>query len=379
MRKIKLFVYRVNKHYSLSDLNIPKSQYLDLIEAAYKPSIMYQHYLHHDFFEVVGDHEAADFIIFPLNLSSLIYRSGIFGDYKSFSDINDPDGNQKVLSFLYKLPYFNTHQEKHLLLSAHDWDGPYDVSCIVAGNCMSKYSGVRHISLPFEVKDIGCREDKTGIRYFTNFLGYYGSHQSRLELANSLVSFVNSGGEDLSICLQFNDRFYPRLPEEDREKKRTEFLDVMNESLTTLCPRGSGFNSIRFFETMCMGRVPILISDGCELPLEGEIDWDSLILRIDEGDIADIGPILEEFSVRYDPNRLWKMGIKNRIVWETYPAAVNDSQDILYLPVKVPRGNVRVGRKAPRHKAFEHELARRRDFFDEMTHWLIYFAGDGIL
>lgn len=50
-----------------------------------------------------------------------------------------------------------------------------------------------------------------------------------------------------------------------------------------------------------MERVPILIADGCELPLEEEIDWDSLILRVDEADIGNIGSILEEFSSHLSP------------------------------------------------------------------------------
>ncbi len=323
MKKIKLFIYKVNKHYSLSDFTIPPSKYLTLSDAAYTPKIC-REFMHDAFFEIVDYHEAADFIIFPLDLYSLIYRCGIIGDYTSFSHMNDPHGNQNVLSFLYKLPYFKTHQKKHLLFNGHDWDGPYDVSCIIAGHSLSKYSTVPHLSLPFILEDIRYEKNETNIKYFTNFVGYYSSHPLRGKLEKSLVGFLESGGGDPPIYLRFNDTFHPYLACEERGKRRSEFLEAMGASLTTLCPRGTGFNSVRFFETMCMGRVPILISDGCELPLEGEIDWDSLILRIDEGDIDNIGPILKELSKKFDAHQLLRMGARNRLVWETYmqPSAV---------------------------------------------------------
>ncbi|MGC8490864.1 MAG: exostosin domain-containing protein [Syntrophobacteraceae bacterium] len=316
MRKIKLLVYRVNKHYSLSDFTISKSEYLHFPDAVYKPTI-YQGFLNDDYFEIVDDPDAAEFILFPLDLYSIIYRCGIYGDYKSFFNINDPDGHKKILSLLYKLPYFATHQEKHLLFNGHDWDGPYNVRCIVAGPSLSTYSGVRHITLPFLIDDLRYGLDRTDIKYFTNFVGYYSSHPLRGKLAQSLVSYLECN-TDLPIYVRFNGTFHPQLACEERIKRRNEFLKAMAASLTTLCPRGTGFNSARFFETMCMGRVPILISDGCELPSAGEIDWDSLILRIDEGEIDNIGSILRKFSTKFDAHQLARMGIKNRIVWETY-------------------------------------------------------------
>jgi hypothetical protein len=36
-----------------------------------------------------------------------------------------------------------------------------------------------------------------------------------------------------------------------------------------LCPRGVASNTIRFFESLMFGRIPVLVSDDAKLPLEG--------------------------------------------------------------------------------------------------------------
>jgi len=67
-----------------------------------------------------------------------------------------------------------------------------------------------------------------------------------------------------------------------------------------------------------MGRIPILISDNCTLPLEDSIDWDSCILRISEDGVKNIGNILESFMSKYDNPALMRMFVRNRLTWEKF-------------------------------------------------------------
>jgi glycosyltransferase involved in cell wall biosynthesis len=68
---------------------------------------------------------------------------------------------------------------------------------------------------------------------------------------------------------------------------KTNYYNLMLlKSKFTLCPSGSGPNSIRFWEALAVGSIPILLSDTLELPYH-EL-WDEAIIRIPEKDLEKI-------------------------------------------------------------------------------------------
>jgi hypothetical protein len=72
-------------------------------------------------------------------------------------------------------------------------------------------------------------------------------------------------------------------------KKRTdEMIQMIRNTFITISPRGAGMNSMRFFETLSFGRIPLLISDDCVLPFENRIDYKNIIYRINENEIKKI-------------------------------------------------------------------------------------------
>lgn len=66
-----------------------------------------------------------------------------------------------------------------------------------------------------------------------------------------------------------------------RQKSTQEFFSNLVGSAYTLCMRGSGNFSVRFYESLACGRIPILIDTDVVLPLENIIDWDNTICRVD--------------------------------------------------------------------------------------------------
>lgn len=61
---------------------------------------------------------------------------------------------------------------------------------------------------------------------------------------------------------------------------RQEFIDNLRRNAYALCVRGADNYSWRFYEALSLGKIPILIDTRCILPLENEIAWDELILRV---------------------------------------------------------------------------------------------------
>lgn len=73
-----------------------------------------------------------------------------------------------------------------------------------------------------------------------------------------------------------------------------DFLNLIKESRFVLCPRGRGYQSLRFYETLMMNRVPIFITDknDTKLPLDWIINWKDAIFIIN--DLNNLNKKLEE-------------------------------------------------------------------------------------
>ena len=74
-----------------------------------------------------------------------------------------------------------------------------------------------------------------------------------------------------------------------------EYNKILLESRYSLCPSGSGPNSIRLWESLAVGSIPILLADTLELP-EHKL-WDKAILRIEEKKYKEIPNILSKISI----------------------------------------------------------------------------------
>ena len=80
----------------------------------------------------------------------------------------------------------------------------------------------------------------------------------------------------------------------DPTQSRREYLENMLDSDFVLCPKGDGNYSVRFYEALSLGRIPILIDTDIVLPLEAVVDY-SCILRVSHRDIVRLGDIVADF------------------------------------------------------------------------------------
>lgn len=100
-----------------------------------------------------------------------------------------------------------------------------------------------------------------------------------LELTDARAVVVDSSGRDF---------FGPESMVLAEARKR--YVDLVARSKFVLCPRGAGTSSIRLFETLAAGRVPVIISDDWVPP--AGIDWHACSVRVPERDVSSIGQLL---------------------------------------------------------------------------------------
>ena len=78
----------------------------------------------------------------------------------------------------------------------------------------------------------------------------------------------------------------------DFENRRARFREVLLRSRFVFCPRGRGTSSIRLYETLAAGRVPVIVSDDWVQP-RGP-NWDDFSIRWPEGRVKGLVETIEE-------------------------------------------------------------------------------------
>jgi len=117
----------------------------------------------------------------------------------------------------------------------------------------------RHILLPFwTIDDNHLIEEK---KYLTNLVCEF-NNQIRRNLRASL-----SGKPNILISERIDFDLYRK---------------TLSESSFTLCPKGLGLSSYRFFESFHLNTIPVLFADDVVLPYEDDIDYNKIIIRIPE-------------------------------------------------------------------------------------------------
>ena len=71
---------------------------------------------------------------------------------------------------------------------------------------------------------------------------------------------------------------------EVQKRAREEFYKNITNNLFTLCIRGWGNYSYRFCQTICLGRIPVLINTDCSLPFEEIFDYKNNIVIVEPGE-----------------------------------------------------------------------------------------------
>jgi hypothetical protein len=85
-----------------------------------------------------------------------------------------------------------------------------------------------------------------------------------------------------------------KTAELDLAQARSEYIENILGSDLVLCAKGDGNFSVRFFEALSLGRVPLLIDTDCPLPLSGLINYDEFIVRVDYRELAKLPTIVAE-------------------------------------------------------------------------------------
>jgi hypothetical protein len=104
----------------------------------------------------------------------------------------------------------------------------------------------------------------------------------------------------------------------DPEQAKREYIQNILTSDFTLCVKGDGNFSTRFFEVLSLGRIPLLFDTESVLPLEDIIDYSRIICRVDYKKYPKMGKIVSDFYASLSESQFMEMQTQAREIFEKY-------------------------------------------------------------
>jgi hypothetical protein len=146
--------------------------------------------------------------------------------------------------------------------------------------------------------------------YLFSFMGRNSHH------VRSKIFQLQFERKDIYVEDTTNFNFFSKETD-NREKQQKHFYDILLKSKFSLCPLGSGANSLRLFESMQLGVAPVIISDRWIYPRG--VQWKDFSIIIKEKHIKHLETIIESHEASYDQmGHLARRSFQANFAKETY-------------------------------------------------------------
>jgi hypothetical protein len=245
----------------------------------------------------VDQPKEASFILFPHDIGWLV----------------DILGTKGTKAFLNSLPHYQSFPEKHIFFDYADSQQVLETSSVLFKISVPKRKQKKSLyqiwyDIPRHVSSDGYVFHVNNIKYDISFIGtntnpFRAFAVKSLSRQDKLRCYCDMLEGNIN-----NGIFYPpSLNIQESEKRRRLFRKVTTESYSVLCFPGVGPLSVRLFETMFYGRIPILLRDLCDYPQDDEVSFSDFCIFINVHDLTRLVPILQDTFQKLGKKRLQEM------------------------------------------------------------------------
>lgn len=132
-----------------------------------------------------------------------------------------------------------------------------------------------------------------------------------------VLSYLQSSpGVDCNFILRNRYRAGYRARKKDPfHPTRLEYVQNMLESDYIVCMRGWGNFSVRFYEALCMGRIPVFIDTDCVLPYDHVLDYESYSVWVDSREIPAVSEKVAQHHRAISGEAFLELQHKCRRLW----------------------------------------------------------------
>lgn len=138
---------------------------------------------------------------------------------------------------------------------------------------------------------------------------------SAYQRALLLKRLETSAQIETNFIYRNNYRAGYKTPEE-LEVTTLEYYENLRNSDYVLCVRGGGNFSIRLYETLMMGRIPVFVNTDCIIPQSDRIDWKKHTVWVEWADRKNIAKIISKFHTGIHRDAFKAMQVANRELWK---------------------------------------------------------------
>ena len=158
---------------------------------------------------------------------------------------------------------------------------------------------------------------ENGKRFFKNPLNkvYEPLFASAYERAKLLSYFEKSDTVKTNFIYRENYRG-GAVSEAQRTKTTIEYYNNILASNYVLCVRGAGNFSVRLYETLMLGKIPVFVNTDCLLPFEDQINWKNHVVWVEWKDRGNIAKLVAEFHSNLSTDEFVHLQIANRKLWK---------------------------------------------------------------
>jgi hypothetical protein len=161
---------------------------------------------------------------------------------------------------------------------------------------------------------VGCRLSKNSVREIGRYLAYrlgWLKEKRQLIAHAPRVQAIRALRRAKNVEARFivRDQFafnrwgvlQPGGTPETAAQQRREFIENLNTTDYALCVRGLANCSIRFYEAISLGRIPVFVNTHCVLPYDWMVDWKAACVWVEEKDLGRIGEVLRQYHAQLTP------------------------------------------------------------------------------
>lgn len=185
-----------------------------------------------------------------------------------------------------------------------------------SGKAKVGFSGWAELTLQQEIRAV-IKELPTRVRSVFN--SRYGACKKGIFFRQEAMTVLNRSSDiESNFLVRRSYSGHSYTASDTAEKLHRDFVNNILESDYSLDVRGDANNSIRLFEILSLGRIPIIIDTERNFPFSDKIDYESFALIVDFKDIKKLPEKIAEFHKNISQERFEQMQRNAREVYLNY-------------------------------------------------------------
>lgn len=284
--------------------------------------------------KIVNTPEEADFILLPHVYS----RAKRYGSYLSSMLSLSKEKGKALIIFAYgdkdeDVPYPNTivfrYSQYRYKKKPNDFIMPAYSSDLLSGelSLREKKSGLPVVGFcGWANYETGKNFLKSSVKHALIDLRKIVQFSPEFESRKKGIYFRKKALESLSDSPLIKTNFIIRkthglhrdTADFDPEEARREYVKNILDSDFCLSVKGDGNASVRFYEILSLGRIPLFIDTESLLPFEDKIDYRSLMPWVDYKNIKDVPRIASQFYQSISNDDFKSIQMKLREIYQKY-------------------------------------------------------------